>query len=174
MKTYLSIALVLSTFFAHSAEAGSPVYRLDLAKSQVSWKGKFMGAAVAASGKFKSGSFVIKNKTIQSATVIADMNSLQSDSGMDAQFKGPLMLNVAKYPTAEFKLKTFTELKSFAPGGPNARVTGTVVLRGQAHGVTAEFVMVPDKNGFHATGSFETSYGKMLAGTVTYELWTKK
>ena len=149
-------------------------YTLDLAKSRVEWKGSFLHASVTASGKFKSGSFLLKNKKVQGGVLIADMNSLHSDSGMDAQFKGPLMLNVEQYPTAELRIKTFTELKSITPDGPNARITGTLLFRGQTHPVTRDFVVIPNKNGFHVTGSFPTEYQKMLQGAVTYEIWAKK
>ena len=133
-----------------------------------------MSTDIDAQMKFKSGLFQIKGNTIQSGAIVADMTTLTSDSGMDAQLKGPLFLNVAQFPTAELKIKEFTELKAFAPGGPNARIKGTLTFHGQTHPVQGEFILTPDKAGFHVTGTFPTVYGKMLQGAVTYEIWAKK
>ena len=174
MKISLIVSLIWVTFFAQPGEAAMRKYTLDLAKSRVEWKGTFLHASVSASGKFKSGSFSMKNKMLQNGLIVADMRSLSSDSGMDAQFKGPLMLNVEQFPTAELRIKSFTELKSITPDGPNARMTGTLLFRGKSHPVTRDFVVVPDRNGFHVTGSFPTEYQKMLKGDVTYEIWAQK
>jgi polyisoprenoid-binding protein YceI len=174
MKNFLKMTLLLSAISMPLAGAAPIKFTLDAKKSSVKWSGTFTHAPVTASVKFKSGQFLVKNALVASGSAVVDMNSLVSDSGMDAQFKGPLFLNVAKYPTSELKLTEFTELKTFAPGGPNARMKGTVTFRGETHPVEGDFTLTQDKNGFHAKGSFPTVYGKMLEGAVTYEIWAKK
>jgi polyisoprenoid-binding protein YceI len=173
MKIFLTLSLILASIFAQSAEAASKNYTLDLAKSGLRWKGSFMKAPIQAQMKFRSGQFALKGNTALTGSLVADMKSLNSDSGMDAQIKSPLFLNVEKFPTSELKIKTFQELHPFARGGANARITGILTFRGETHPVKGDFVMTKDKNGFHVVGTFPTVYQKMVEGSVTYEIWTK-
>jgi polyisoprenoid-binding protein YceI len=165
--------LLFSCFFAQFVHAAPIKLTLDLKKSGVKWSGKFMGAPVTATMKFKSGEFLM-NHGMQKGKLVADMTSLHSDSGMDEQFKSPMLLNVDHYPTAELVITQYQEIKSFAPGGPNARVNGTVTFRGKSHPVQQDFVFNSDQKGFHVVGTFKTAYSNMVEGLVTYEVWAKR
>jgi polyisoprenoid-binding protein YceI len=153
--------LFFSFAFAPVVDAAPVKLKLDLKKSGVKWSGKFMGAPVQGEIKFKSGEFFM-NHGMQKGRLVADMTSLHSDSGMDAQFKGPMLLNVGQYPTAVLVITEYQEIKSFAPGGPNARINGTVTFRGKSHPVQQDFVFKSDQKGFHVVGTFKTAYSNMV------------
>jgi polyisoprenoid-binding protein YceI len=178
MKTLFVMTLISATFIMHSATAASGntgvTWKMDLKKSGAKWEGSFMKNSVHASMKFKSGDFVMKNGKISTGTVIADMKSLESDSGIDAQVKSVVFLDVETYPTAELKITEYTDVHPFAPGGPTGHIKGTVTLKGKPHDVDTSFVMKKTANGFHASGTFPTVYQKIVDGKLTYDIWAAK
>ena len=137
-----------------------------------------MALPVKASMKFKKGQFVLDPKKLQSGTLVGDLKSLTSDSEiLDEQMKGPLLLNVEQYPTAELKIKSFTQIVSFAPGGPNGHMSGILYFQGKTHPIESDFLVDPATNGvdgMHITGKLSTQSAKMLDGTLEYEIWAKK
>jgi polyisoprenoid-binding protein YceI len=168
------ITLHMSTFVHASTVNSAQKYNVDLEKSGAKWTGKFMNADVSATLKLKSGQFVTQTGKLSSGNLVADMNSLSSSSGMDDQFKSALFLNTDKFPTTEFKIKSFSEVHPFAPGGPNAHITGVVTFKGEKHNVQSDIVVDKTAMGFHASGKFPTVYGQVLTGEIKYDVWAKK
>jgi polyisoprenoid-binding protein YceI len=174
MKTRILQAMAICVMTSTSAFAAPNTWKLDLEKSSVNFKGKFLGNIAEASMKFKSGSLTEKKEGIKGGTLVGDMASITSNSGLDDQVKGPMFLDVKKYPTATLKITEFTELKTFAPG-PNARIKGILTFKGKNKKIEQESTVKKAEDGtLHAEGSFKTLTDKTVEGEVSYQLWFKK
>ena len=128
---------VLLAGFCLSAQAAKPsapmTLKLDTQKSKAIWTGKKISGFHTGFVQFKEGSFVMKKGVLTSGEVVVDMTSLtdedlkgspENKAKIEGHLKGPDFFNIEKYPTAEFKFKSFEEMKPFAPGGPNAIARG--------------------------------------------------
>ncbi len=85
-----------------------------------------------------TGSLTITGTSVSSATFTAQMASVRSDqSQRDHQFDGRIM-DVARYPTATFRLTAPIDLGSTPSIGAvhSYQATGDLTLRGQTHPVT--------------------------------------
>jgi polyisoprenoid-binding protein YceI len=101
---------------------------------------KLLGQANTAVGRTSdvTGTLDITANAVQQASFTAAMASVKSDqSRRDTQFDGRIM-DVAKYPTAVFKLTKPIPLAALPAVGSirSYPATGTLTLRGQTHQVT--------------------------------------
>jgi polyisoprenoid-binding protein YceI len=177
VKNIFKNPLIFSAFLAQIAGAvpSSLVkYGLDQKKSHIKWQGKVMGVQMTGNLPFKSGQFLVKNSKVESGTLVADLSALSTDSGMDAQLKSPLLLDVEHFPNAELKIKEVTDVYPFANGGPNAHIKGSITFHGETHQVESDFVMKRTPESFHATGKVKTVYAKMVDGELQYDVWMKR
>ena len=86
------------------------------------------------------GALTINGATIESAAISIDLGSVQSDEDRrDNQFRGRIM-NVARYPTATFTLKSPIDLGSLPADGATVTVpaTGELTLHGTKKTVTVD------------------------------------
>ena len=113
MKAQLVLAAVLTVF---AAQAHADTYKVDAASSTVTWKatkkvkGGHNGTVAVKEGTVE----VDKKNEVTAATVVADMTKIENldmaSSPDDAKklvghLSSPDFFDVAKYPTATFKLK---------------------------------------------------------------------
>ena len=143
---------------------------LDLTASKATWSGKKVTGTHTGTVAFKEGKFEVKNHTIASGEVVVDLNTIVDEDVKDAEWnkklithlKSPDFFDVAKNPTATFKITTFTEVQSFAPGEPNAIAKGTLTVHGITHPSEVKLFYTPSDTGFTAKGKLtidRTLYG---------------
>jgi hypothetical protein len=120
--------------------------KLDLEASQLTYGEKVF--------HFISGVFDVKKGLVVGGVLVLDV-------------RGAPMINSDRYPTAKFKMKSWREIHSFAPGAPNLAVSGALTINGKTYPVETQLNYEPKDHGFRATG--KTEFGKkksMLHGEV--------
>ncbi len=138
MKKIFLLLLLSFSFSAPSVFAATPkkstILPLDLKESKLNFGGRAI--------PLKEGQFEIKKGTIVGGKVSVDLQ--------------PLFPNLII-----FTLKKFTELKTFAPGMPNAVVQGTLVVEGKSYPVNSKCFYKPTDTGFEADGSVKNGQFKV-------------
>jgi polyisoprenoid-binding protein YceI len=153
-----------------TTEVSSMELPLDVAASSLAWTGKKVSGQHTGTLKFKEGSFKVSRNGIVGGTIVIDLNTIVDTDLTDADYNKKLVthlksedfFDVAKHPTAIFKIKKFTELFTFAPGGPNANVTGDLTIRGVTKPISFGLFYYSKDNGFEAKGKVlveRTQYG---------------
>ena len=181
----LRISVLLAGFCltAQAAKPSAPMtLKLDTQKSKAIWTGKKISGFHTGFVQFKEGSFVMKKGVLTSGEVIVDMTSLtdedlkgspENKAKIEGHLKGPDFFNIEKYPTAEFRIKSFEEMKPFVPGGPNAIARGDLTVRGITQPAEVRFVYTPTDIGFIAKGKLQidrTAYGLKYNSKKFYDL----
>jgi polyisoprenoid-binding protein YceI len=138
----------------------SQTLKLDTAASKAAWTGKKIAGPHHGSVQFKDGSFVVKKGGAMTGDVTVDLTTIADEDLTDAEYNKKLVthlksedfFNVAKYPTATFKIKSFTEVNNFVPGQPNAVAKGDLTIRGITKPSEIKLFFTPNDNGFEAKG----------------------
>lgn len=161
MKTSFVLALTVLTLGLNASAkdkksaAAVETYKLDTAASTVSWKGtKKLGSFHEGTVAVQGGSFVVEKDMIKSGDVTVDMTSIKDTDLKDADnnkklvghLSSPDFFNVAKYPTATFKITSVTAGKA----KNEIAVKGDFTIIGQTHPI--EFPAVVTITNGQATG----------------------
>ena len=115
--------------------------------SEVKWTGKKVLVESAHTGniKVKSGEIELKDNNIAKANFELDMNSISntdlaaspSDKGkLEGHLKSADFFDVAKYPTATFKVTSAKVLPTPKAGEATHEVTGDLTLKGKTAPIT--------------------------------------
>lgn len=121
-----------------AAAAATETYKVDTAASTIEWKGtKKLGSFHNGNVKVQSGEFMVENNALKSGNVVADMKTISNidlkDAGKNKDLVGHLssedFFNVAKNPTATFKLTSVTPGK----GKDEVVIKGDFTMIGQTH-----------------------------------------
>ncbi|MBC7397113.1 MAG: YceI family protein [Bdellovibrionales bacterium] len=182
-KLTLSLFLLAFSLPALAAKPAAPAtLKLDTQVSKAVWTGKKISGSHTGFVLFKEGSFQMKNGAPASGRVVVDMTSVtcedlkndpESKAKLEKHLKGPDFFNIEKYPTAEFKMKSFEEMQTFAPGGPNAIARGDLTVRGVTHPAEVRFVYTPNDIGFTAKGKLQidrTAHGVKYNSKKFYDM----
>ncbi|MBX3040620.1 MAG: YceI family protein [Bdellovibrionaceae bacterium] len=130
-------------------KAAAPVstaLKLDTAKSQIDWVGKKVlvdskhmgnlklksGEVTFDKGQLTAGQFVIDMTTINST----DMEGKPKKADLEGHLKNADFFDVAKYPTATFKITSVKPLPNPAAGQPTHEVTGDLTLKDKTNAIT--------------------------------------
>jgi polyisoprenoid-binding protein YceI len=165
MKTNLllagiaAIALSTTTAFTGPGKPTTPkaavTYKVDAAKSSLTWNGKKVTGEHTGKVNVQSGSLTVDGTKVTGGEFVFDMNSITctdlTDAGYNAKFighmKGEDFFNVAKYPTSTFKITKVT------PKGGNAiDITGNMTIKGITNAVTFPATVTMAGNTMTATG----------------------
>lgn len=120
-------------------------YKIDANQSQVVWKGAKVAGPHDGTVKIKEGTVSLDGSNLKSAHVVVDMTTIVNRDVESAEWKKKLedhlksddFFNIAKFPTAEFKLKEFK-------GG---KATGDLTIKGITKPMTVPVdVMVAGQN----------------------------
>jgi polyisoprenoid-binding protein YceI len=132
-KTILASFVLLITVFLVSfkEDKNAGVYKVDHAKSGVTWVGKKVIGGHNGTIQIKDGSVNFNGNTITSGSFAIDMSTIK-DLDLDGENKGKLehhlmspdFFDVAKYPTTTFKIK-----KVVKGSGDNGTVTGDLTIK---------------------------------------------
>ncbi len=145
--------------------------KLDTKQSKAVWTGKKVSGFHTGFVLFKDGTFQMKKGVLASGTVTVDMTSItcedlkddpESKAKLEKHLKGPDFFNIEKYPTAQFKIKSFEMMQTFAPGGPNGIARGDLTVRGVTQPAEVRVIYTPSDIGFTAKGKLSvdrTLYG---------------
>jgi polyisoprenoid-binding protein YceI len=139
-RPFLALALVLAFLSAPARAAGVVV-----AKSEIAFTMKQMG--VNFDGRFKQWKadivFAPNALDKSKADVDVDLGSLDlASADSEAEAKGPLWFNTAKFPVAHF---ASTSIKSV--GGDRYEIAGKLSIKGITRDCVVPIVVKPDSSG---------------------------
>jgi polyisoprenoid-binding protein YceI len=188
MKTFLmmaislgvSVAAVAESKIEQSAKGNKPVmnpmlkvmtFKIDPAASKIAWVGKKIAGPHSGTVGVKEGQFEIKSKGVTKGEIVIDLNNIVCEDLKDPEYnaklvghlKGEDFFDVAKHPTATFKIDSFQEVMNFRPGEPNAVAKGKLTIRG----VTKPY---ETKLFFNAKDDTVTFTGKMMIDRTQFGL----
>lgn len=124
---------------AVKAPLKAATYKVDAAKSMLTWLGKKVTGEHTGTIKVKDGSFVVDGNKVTGGTFMFDMNTITctdlTDKEYNAKFIGHMksedFFNTAKYPTSTFKITKLTP-----KGGDKYDITGNMTIKGITNAVT--------------------------------------
>jgi polyisoprenoid-binding protein YceI len=137
-------------------------YEIDPAKSSFNWTGKKVtgehsGTITISSGKISSNKGLLNGGAFE-----IDMNSI-TDTDMDnpeyaaklvKHLKSEDFFDVAKFPTASFKIKVWAPIKDAAKGAVNYYVKGDLTIKGVTKEITFPAIVNADENTVTAAADF--------------------
>jgi polyisoprenoid-binding protein YceI len=173
LKTFSILILAASTVMAANN------MKLDTGTSQVTWKGskKFVNSAHNGTLKLKAGEVTMDAGKITGGSFEIDMATLANDdlkADPDSQKKlvGHLQsadfFDVAKFPTAKFKITSVKETKGSKEG--THEITGELTLKDQTQPVTFPATVKIDKASATATATMviDRTKWKLVYGSDSF------
>ena len=176
-------------------------YRVDTERSALEWIGRSFSGAHQGAIAIREGWLEVANGQAVSGEFTLDMNAMTNvdlaDSAMRrmliAHLQSDDFFDVARYPTAVFRLRSITANLGARPGGVNADVVGSLTLKGVTEDVgfpatiglledgvlSAEAHFDIDRtrwNVLYGSGKFYEKLGKHLVHdvvTVGIRVWGK-
>lgn len=139
-------------------------YALDVQASSAKWEGHKVASSHQGTVAFKEGEFVAKKGNKLTGKVVVDLNTITNQDLTDKDYNAKLVghlksedfFDVAKHPTAEFKITQLNEVHNFVEGQPNAIVTGVFTIRGKTSKPKKLMMFyTPNENGFEVTGKIQ-------------------
>ncbi len=140
MVSLAALALTASTAFTGPIKKVAPAtYKVDAAKSVLTWNGKKMTGEHSGNVKVSEGALTVDGTKLTGGQFTFDMNSITctdlADAGYNAKFighmKGEDFFNTAKFPTSTFKITKVTP-----KGGDKVDITGNMTIKGITNAVT--------------------------------------
>ncbi|MEZ0539931.1 YceI family protein [Fibrella arboris] len=143
---FAAIALTATTAFTGPGKSSKAVivpkvatYKIDAAKSVLSWNGKKVTGEHSGNIKVQDGSFTVDGTKVTGGQFTFDMNSITctdlTDKEYNAKFIGHMksedFFNTAKFPTSTFKITKVTP-----KGGDQYDVTGNMTIKGITNAVS--------------------------------------
>ncbi len=133
---------------------------LDTTASAAVWTGKKIAGPHTGKVNFKEGAFDYKKGKLTKGNVVIDLNSITNDDVKDADYnkklvehlKGEDFFNTAKFPTATFKITTFSEIYNIVEGQPNMEAKGTLTIKGVTKPYSTKVFFTPSETGFGVKG----------------------
>ncbi|MBX3019364.1 MAG: YceI family protein [Bdellovibrionaceae bacterium] len=157
---------------AAAAAGAATTLKVDTAASEVGWTGKKVLVESAHNGTvaIKSGTINVADKNITGGEIVIDMNSINNkdlaaspgDKGkLEGHLKSPDFFDVAKFPTATFKITSAKTLTAPKAGEATHELTGDFTLKGKTHPVTFPIVATLGADGkAEATGTLKIDRSK--------------
>ena len=178
----LALPAVLLAAYAGTALAKPVTYACDPAHTHPSFAADHMGGLSVWRGTFtKSACTLVLDRARHTGSVNVTVATSSIDFGqskLNQDAQGPVLLDVAKYPTATYK----GTLADFVNGKPT-RVVGTFTLHGITHPLTLTIrsfeckevqMMHQDRCGADASGHFERDrYGMSFGKQMGFQMWVR-
>ena len=161
--TFAIAALALSfNAMANTANKDNKVIKatVDVAASSATWTGKKLAGTHTGKVSFKSGEFEYKKNKLSKGEVVIDLTSITNEDLKDAEYNKKLIghlksedfFNVEKFPTATFKINTFSEIHNIVAGQPDMELKGTLTIKGITKPYSTKVFMTPNEAGFDIKG----------------------
>ncbi len=176
MKTFQSILYVLFLGLTLTTAAQkTTTKRIDVQKSELTWKGYKIAGQHEGTINLKSGQISFEKNKLVSGEFVVDMTSVSATdvSGkgkekLDGHLKSEDFFDVEKFPEATL---TFTKAKEISKG--NYEVTGILIIKGIKQEIT--FKLTVENNTASTTIEIDrTKYDiKYRSGTIFPELADK-
>ncbi|MEZ0484980.1 YceI family protein [Fibrella aquatica] len=158
---FAALALTATTAFTGPDKATKPVapkattYKVDAAKSTLTWNGKKVTGEHTGNIKVKDGAFVVDGNKVTGGKFTFDMNSITCTDLTDAEYNGKFIghmksedfFNTAKYPTSTFQITKVTP-----KGGDQYTIAGNMVIKGITNAVSFPATVKMTGNQIVATG----------------------
>lgn len=144
--------------------------KLDVAASTATWTGKKVTGSHTGKVSFKDGEFEYKKGKLVKGEVEVDLTTITNEDVKDAEYNKKLVghlksedfFNVEKFPTATFKINSFSEIHNITPGQPNLEAKGTLTIKGVTKPYSTKVFFTPNEHGFDVKGKVtvdRTQYG---------------
>ncbi len=138
------INIITENLYVENAIGTQINYEVDVEKSTFGWHAKkvtgehfgtvkiLKGAIYRNKGFFNGGEFEIDMTTIADT----DITSAEYRAKLDGHLKSESFFDVAKFPKATFKIKTWAPIKDAKPGEVNYYVKGDLTIKGITKEIT--------------------------------------
>lgn len=132
ISSILLLAVVASfAFFAFSPKAD--IYKVDVAKSSVTWEGKKFSGSHKGTVDLTSGTLGFSGKKLTEGGFVANMTTIKDadkNAGLEKHLKDDQFFGVATFPAASFVIKKVTG------NGAAVEVTGDLTIKGVTSSIT--------------------------------------
>ena len=157
MVGFAALALTATTAFTGPKKPVAKVttYKVDAAKSSLTWLGKKVTGEHTGNISVKEGAFTVDANKVTGGQFTFDMNSMTCTDLADKDYNGKLMghlkgedfFNTTKHPTSTFKITKVTP-----KGGDLYDITGNMTIKGITNAVSFPATVKMTGNQITATG----------------------
>jgi polyisoprenoid-binding protein YceI len=138
-------------------------YNVDAAATKISWMAKKIAGPHNGTVGVKEGKFVVNSKGVSKGEIVIDLNTIVNEDVKDPEWNGKLVghlksedfFDVAKHPTATFKIDSFQEVMNIKEGEPNAIAKGKLTIRGVTKPYEAKLFYTSAENTVTFKGKIE-------------------
>lgn len=127
-------ALTLLVSFSFSAFAQKiETYKVDVAKSIVTWEGKKFSGAHSGTVNLNTGNLDFQGKNLKSGGFTVNMNTIKDIDGnakLEGHLKADDFFGVEKFPTSSFVIKKIQS------AGTNLNITGDLTIKGKTNSIS--------------------------------------
>jgi polyisoprenoid-binding protein YceI len=167
---FAAIALSTTAVLANPGKPAAPkaavTYKVDAAKSSLTWLGKKVTGEHTGNIKVQNGALTVDGTKVTGGEFTFDMNSITctdlTDAGYNAKLithlKGEDFFNTGKFPTSTFKITKVTP-----KGGNNIEITGNMTIKGITNAVTFPATV-------SVAGNTVTASGKATLDRTKYDM----
>ena len=154
-------SLFTALLLASSAQANT--LKVDTAGSKLDWTGSKVTGKHNGAVSLKEGSLDVEKGTLKAGHFVIDLNTITNvdltDAATNAKLLGHLksedFFDVAKFPTAEFKVTKVEALKGAKAGGPTHTITGDLTLKGVTKPVSFPATVTVGKDSTEAVATIK-------------------
>ena len=158
--TSIALLIIVAASSAFVAPFKPVTYKVDVAKSTLTWVGKKVVGGHDGTIDLQSGNLLFNGKTLAGGNFIINMNSIK-DTDKSARLEGHLKADDF-FGTDKFPTSTFVVTKVAAKGA-DATVTGDLTVKGVKNSIT-----FPAKITWNADGSVTATADKILVDRTKF------
>jgi len=153
MKT-LILSLATLTFTL-SSQAATQTLSVDSGSSELKWVGRKEPGSRTCTFPVHEGKFNIKAAEVSSGTLVLKLKEFTcTDKSLEDRLKHIPGFSIENHPDAIIKITKFQEFKTFAPGSPNAKLSGTIEILGMKKPFSIDAYFKPEDKGFRLNGTW--------------------
>ena len=158
MKMFSLFTVLLLASSAHAT-----TFKVDTAGSKLEWTGTKVTGKHNGAVSLKEGSLDVEKGALKAGHFVIDLNTITNVDLTDAATNSKLLghlksedfFDVAKFPTAEFKITKVEALKSAKAGAPTHAITGDLTIKGVTKPVSFPATVTVGKDSTEAVASIK-------------------
>ncbi|WP_316842144.1 YceI family protein [Pedobacter gandavensis] len=161
--TSLALLLVVMTTSAFIAPVfKADTYKVDAAKSTITWIGKKFTGGHNGTINLQSGALTFNGKKLAGGNFVMDMNSIKdadNSANLEKHLKADDFFGADKFPTSTFVIK------SVSGNGATATVTGDLTIKG-----ITKPISFPATLAWNADGTVTATAAKIIVDRTKYDI----
>ena len=138
-------------------------YQIDCEKSQVTWTGRNLAGRHTGKLAISQGELTIAKGELTGGRIIIDVKSIENLDLQQEDYRSMLITHllsedffeVARYPSAEARLKGWRPIPEATPGRPNYRIDAELTIKGITHPVQFDAIIAPQPDGIKAQAALD-------------------